>query len=199
MLRRALLGAAVVSLALAGPASAANSQVETRDDFFNPSTKTVNISDRVRWTNAASVPGNHDHTSTANSNMPLSWNRNLDQGLISDYVTFPRSGSYAYHCNIHPSSMKGTVLVRMKNTRIDSNSFTIRVAATNAPPGFTHHVQFRKSPSTTWNTWATFPSSTRRFDAPSAGTWQFHARLIKTSTNPDKVSGFSPIMSVVAN
>ena len=61
------------------------------------------------------------------------------------------------------------------------------------------------APGGTWDTVVdatrdgeTFTAATRRFDAPSAGTWQFRARLIKTSTSPDKTSGFSPTMSVTA-
>ena len=132
----------------------------------------------------------------------MSWNYNLDEpstgSATSPYVTFARAGTFRYHCEVHPSTMKGSIVVRMKSTKIDSNSFTIRVASTNAPAGFTHSVQYRKSPSSTWLAWQTFSSSTMRFDAPSAGTWQFHARLVKTSTTPDKFSDYSPTLSVTA-
>ena len=53
IVRRALIGASLFCLLLAGPASAANSTVLTVDpgNNFSPSTKTVSQGDRVRWSN----------------------------------------------------------------------------------------------------------------------------------------------------
>jgi len=193
MFRRALIGAALFSLVLAGPAMAATSTVTASDDFFSPSSKSVPLGDRVNWTNPAA--GSHRHTSTANVSNPVKWNFNMPDGSgVSPTVTFGHVGSFAYHCDVH-ASMKGSVSVRMSATRIDANSWTVRAGSSSAPAGFAHRLQFRKKGTTAWTTLGggTFTAATRRFDAPSAGTWQLHGRYEKGGT----VSGYSPSLEVV--
>ena len=84
---------------------------------------------------------------TANSSMPTTWNLNLPNGsAASSFVTFNRAGAWSYHCNIH-DSMKGTIRVTLKNTRIDSNSWTVQMGTGAAPTGFVHQLKFKKSTS----------------------------------------------------
>jgi plastocyanin len=175
---------------------AATQTVAANDDNFSPSSKTIPQGDRINWNNPAA--GSHRHTSTSNASSPVSWNFNmLDGSGLSPTVTFGHAGAFAYHCEVH-ASMKGTIRVSLKNARIDSNSWTIRMSAGNAPSGFVHQLQFKKSTSSTWqNVGTNSASPTKVFNAPSAGTWNLRARYIRTSTNPDKVSGFSPTMSVM--
>jgi plastocyanin len=192
MIRRALLGAALSTIVIVGPVSAAQSTVIADDNFFSPSIKTVSQGDKVNWLNSTTPSDDNDHTSTANLfNM---WNKNLPNGsAASTYFTFGRAGSFAYHCEVHPSTMKGSVSVKLKATRIDSNSWTIRMATTNAPAGFVHEVQRRKKGTNTWFTLATTANATARFDAPSAGTWQLRGRFKQTGGS---ATGYSPTLEV---
>ena len=103
--RRSLIsgGIAVASLMLAGGAVAvaATRAVEIADFAFSPATLTINIGDRVRWTNSDSVA----HTATAT-------NGSFDTGSIEPgeaaSVRFTQPGTYRYACTPHPT-MKGTI------------------------------------------------------------------------------------------
>jgi plastocyanin len=71
---------------------------------FNPGSVTISVGDTVEWTNLMGM----DHTVTPdNSEFPSS-------GHIKPKAKFSHifgaSGSFAYHCEIHPF-MKGTVIV----------------------------------------------------------------------------------------
>jgi plastocyanin len=71
---------------------------------FSPSDLTINVGDRVTWTNSDAVA----HTATATGGA-------FDTGDIgqgkSASVRFTRAGTYAYYCTPHPS-MTGTIRVR---------------------------------------------------------------------------------------
>ena|SRR5215217_4246981 len=195
MIRRAVGVAALMMLTFAGPVSAAQSTVVADDNFFNPSSKTVNQGDKVNWLNSTTPSDDNDHTSTAN--LFNLWNKNLPNGsAASTYFTFGRAGAFAYHCEVHPTTMKATVKVKLKATRLDSNSWTIRMATTNAPTGFVHEVQRRKQGTTTWFTLATTTNATARFDAPSAGTWQLRGRYKQTGGS---ATGYSPVLTLTTS
>ena len=71
---------------------------------FSPASVTTTVGTTVTWTNN----DNMVHTVTADDN-------SFDSGSIAVggtfFRTFSSAGSFAYHCNIHPS-MKGTVVVK---------------------------------------------------------------------------------------
>jgi len=71
---------------------------------FSPSSLTINVGDRVTWTNSDAVA----HTATATGGA-------FDTGDIgqgqSASVRFTTAGTYAYYCTPHPS-MTGTIRVR---------------------------------------------------------------------------------------
>ena len=73
------------------------------DNFaFSPATLNVKMGQQVTWTNKQDV----EHTVTADGGTfdhPMPPNATFS-------FTFPRAGTFAYHCRIHPS-MKGTVVV----------------------------------------------------------------------------------------
>ena len=105
--RLGLLGAVPVAavLALAAPTVlAADRSVRIEDFAFSPRTITINVGDRVRWTNRDPV----EHTATAR-------NGSFDTGLLADgesyTIRFDAAGSYRYICTPHPT-MTGTVIVR---------------------------------------------------------------------------------------
>jgi plastocyanin len=71
---------------------------------FSPATLTINVGDRVTWTNSDAVA----HTAAATGGA-------FDTGDIgqgqSASVRFTKAGTYAYYCTPHPS-MTGTIRVR---------------------------------------------------------------------------------------
>lgn len=86
------------------PASkAATHNVTIQNLAFAPATITVNKGDTVVWTNKDSVA----HTVTGTAGGPASPSI-AAQGTYS--FTFPATGTFAYHCTIHPM-MTGTVVV----------------------------------------------------------------------------------------
>jgi plastocyanin len=89
----------------------ATSQVSIRmgaevlgDQAYAPDTLNVAVGDAVAWTNADSVA----HTSTSDGN---GWNSGVIAPGQGFSTTFQASGTYRYHCAIHPG-MVGTVVVR---------------------------------------------------------------------------------------
>lgn len=70
---------------------------------FSPATLTVKAGSTVTWTNQDSM----GHSATADDN-------SFDTGILyngkSGTVTFNKTGTYTYHCSIHPS-MHGTIVV----------------------------------------------------------------------------------------
>ena len=74
-------------------------------DRFSPDTITIRPGDSVNWTNLDENP----HTVTSDSGSELGSN-SLGQGKSYSHV-FLQSGTYTYHCAVHPE-MKGTVIVQ---------------------------------------------------------------------------------------
>lgn len=77
--------------------------VTIQNMMFAPSTLNVRVGDTVVWTNNDSVA----HTVTGDTAGPRS--TSIAQGGTYSY-TFTTSGTFSYHCSIHPSMM-GTVMV----------------------------------------------------------------------------------------
>ena len=78
--------------------------INIKDFAFDPSSTTINVGDRVIWTNSDSV----EHSIISNNGEFSSGN--LLTAATFSYV-FSKAGTYKYHCGIH-SSMQGTVIVR---------------------------------------------------------------------------------------
>jgi plastocyanin len=90
--------------------------------LFEPSSLTIDAGDSVTWTSTA------DHTVTFGTLPPGVPNRQpvggtsySGSGTVSSghlpagqrfTLTFPRAGTYAYRCLLHPASMKGTIVVQ---------------------------------------------------------------------------------------
>ncbi len=93
----------IVSAALPIQATAATIDVDIVNFTFDPTPLTVCTGDTVRWTNQDSAP----HTSTSDTAV---W----DSGTLTTgqqfSFTFTSSGTFDYHCSIHPS-MTATVEV----------------------------------------------------------------------------------------
>jgi len=71
---------------------------------FNPQSITVTTGGAVTWANADAAT----HTVTFDDG--LDCGRLNQGGTVSR--TFGTAGSFAYHCTIHPTTMKGTVVVQ---------------------------------------------------------------------------------------
>ena len=70
---------------------------------FNPATMTVTKGSTVKWTNQDEAP----HTVTSDAG---DWDSSeLNKGQSFNH-TFTQTGTFTYHCAIHPS-MKGTIVV----------------------------------------------------------------------------------------
>ena len=82
---------------------ASKNAVTIQNMAFSPASLTVKVGDKVTWTNQDSV----GHSATADNN-------SFDTGVIaqgqSGSVTFSKTGTYTYHCKIHPS-MTGKIVV----------------------------------------------------------------------------------------
>jgi plastocyanin len=100
----ALGGAALVAALATGSALAASHQVGIAGFSFSPNSLTINVGDTVTWDNSDV----QHHTATADDG-------SFDTGPISSgtpkSVTFSTAGTFAYHCNIHPT-MTATLVVK---------------------------------------------------------------------------------------
>jgi plastocyanin len=100
------VAAALAAMFLVGGAVAvaATRAVAISGFAFSPASVTINVGDRVTWTNSDAVA----HTATATGGA-------FDTGDIgqgqSASVRFTKAGTYAYYCTPHPS-MTGTIRVR---------------------------------------------------------------------------------------
>lgn len=88
------------------PDAAAPLHVHIDDFEYDPDPVIVRPGDAVEWHNHDSVP----HDATADNG---DWaSAVLGQGE-SDTLVFEQSGTWTYHCSIHPTSMEGTLHVNL--------------------------------------------------------------------------------------
>lgn len=72
---------------------------------FSPNPVNVKVGDSVKWKNDDDV----DHTATADDDSFDTGN--VAAGGSSGLITFTRTGTFDYHCEIHPQTMMGQVVV----------------------------------------------------------------------------------------
>lgn len=100
-----------------GVAVAATHAVTISGFAFSPSSITINVGDRVTWTNSDAVT----HTATAT-------NGAFDTGDIDEgqsrSVKFTKPGTYAYVCTPHPT-MTGSIRVRAGRGPTDPPTDTV--------------------------------------------------------------------------
>lgn len=95
---------------LVGPCSsqAAVANVSIGDDFFSPTSSTINVNDQVMWTWTGSI----SHSTTSNTGL---WDSGVKNGPGVTFTnTFRAAGSFPYHCVIH-SSMTASITVQAAN------------------------------------------------------------------------------------
>jgi plastocyanin len=113
-------------LAGVGPVAAADKNVSIVDLAYRPNKVTINQGEVVTWKN----DGARSHTVTADDG-------SFDSGTLSPGDAFAnlfeKPGTYAYHCTIHPTRMKGVVTVKAVAARPISSDVTPPPGT--APPG----------------------------------------------------------------
>lgn len=82
-------------------------KVEIKNFSFSPATLTIKAGTIVVWTNQDPVP--HQIASDSASNLSGLISSALSQGQSYSF-TFTKTGTFGYHCQIHPS-MAGTIIV----------------------------------------------------------------------------------------
>ncbi|MHB8576136.1 MAG: cupredoxin domain-containing protein [Dehalococcoidia bacterium] len=97
--------ASVASPASPAGATGAATAVDIKNIAF-PATITVKPGTKVTWTNRDGFP----HTVTSDAGQAQSFDSKPIAAQATFSVTFATAGTYAYHCNIHPS-MHGTIVV----------------------------------------------------------------------------------------
>lgn len=111
-MRRLLLGAGLTLALAAVPAWAAESGVEVRNNFFAPQSVQIQPGDTVVWTFKGA-----NHSVTADEGQSESFDSDPDEPFpvhpIDDTFshTFNSPGRFTYFCKVHPTTMKGTVVV----------------------------------------------------------------------------------------
>jgi plastocyanin len=97
---------AVTATATPTPAAELNS-ITIKNFAFSPATLTIKTGTAVTWINQDGAP--HQIASDPGSSVQF-MSESLANGA-SYQVTFSQTGTYMYHCSIHPS-MKGTIIVQ---------------------------------------------------------------------------------------
>jgi len=95
---------------LALPALGATTKnVSITSYMFTPGSLTVHVGDKVTWKNNDPAIDYYGHTATSNDG------HTFDSGTLSPgqsySFTFLHAGTFAYHCNVHPTQMHGTITV----------------------------------------------------------------------------------------
>src|SRR5262245_40942331 len=92
-----------LSALAAPPLPAVAQSISIIEYFFNPDTRSIAQSDQIVWTNN----GQFKHTTTSDTGL---WDSgDLTAGMTFS-VTFTQTGTFAFHCSIHPF-MTGTIHV----------------------------------------------------------------------------------------
>jgi plastocyanin len=95
-------GSAACAAAPAGTAPTVT--VTIKNLTYSPEPVTAKVGDVIGWMNNDTAP----HTATLDDNTCTTDTINIG---ASGALTFSAPGTYAYHCTIHPTIMKGTITI----------------------------------------------------------------------------------------
>jgi plastocyanin len=123
------------------PASAAITDAAIANFAFSPNPVNVQVGDSVTWTNGDGAA----HTVTAENDSFGS--DNLSDGETFSH-TFGQAGTFAYHCDIHPS-MKGTVQVGAQSTTTTTAAPTTTTATASPTTVTTRATTTSSAPRST--------------------------------------------------
>jgi plastocyanin len=178
-------------LLTATPAQAATQTVSIVDNGFNPTTKTVNRGDTVKWTNT----GFQGHTTTGNTPLSLWGSVTLGHNAVFTSPVLTAAGTYPYYCKLHATQMKGKIQVPLSLKSKVGKQITLTLASAPAATGYKYVLQ-RKN-GTTFATVATVTTATAVFNAPSTGSYTFRAALQKGTTVPSSAFFSQPLTVTV--
>jgi len=119
--RWVLVGLVACAFGSSPPVLASNvTNVSIGDFFFSPTAVTINVNDQVKWTWIGSV----GHTSTSNTGL---WDSGVKGNGSTFVTTFAASGSFPYHCTVHPFMTAGIT--------VQAANIPPTIAITNPPNG----------------------------------------------------------------
>jgi len=78
-------------------------EIDIEDFAFNPKTVTIKVGTTVKWSNK----DDSSHSVTSDDG---SWSSSSLSKGDSFFLTFSQTGTFSYHCGVHPS-MTGTIVV----------------------------------------------------------------------------------------
>lgn len=116
-------------LSLSSTAIAQTTHIVTvGDNFFSPSSLTIQVGDTVEWRNAA---GGMPHDVTANDGSFAS----VTASSFTFSHTFTSAGTWNYRCTVHPASMTGVITVEGAAAQAELELQEVSVAAGSYPQG----------------------------------------------------------------
>ena len=101
----ASLGATAAAAVCAKATAKGAVEVEIEDFAFKPEPIQAKVGDTITWTNKDTTP----HSASPDAN-PECATDTLNKDAAGS-ITYTVAGTYAYHCAIHPTQMKGTIVV----------------------------------------------------------------------------------------
>jgi plastocyanin len=142
--RRRFLAAAAVALPIVGLAKLIGSEQVGAADVaativnftFQPNPLTVPLGTTVVWTNQDTAP----HTASSDPGSAFTFDTGMLQKGQAGRVTFTTAGTFAYHCNVHPT-MHGSITVTAQAAGTTASATTApsapapTTAPTTAPSG----------------------------------------------------------------
>ena len=211
VIRRATVLAVLVVVLIPSATLAATRNVSIVDFAFEPANTRVRLGTTVTWTNN----GQFLHTTTSDDAMhpnpqgtagPAWWSSgNLVAGGVGTFSwDFTAAGGFTYYCQRHPGAMTGLVSVPVVIQQVETSTGpAYRITwATQAPsdPELSFNVQ-KKDPGGVFSDWKSSTTNLRAlFRPPGPGTYQFRARLIRSSGGAiTGASSYSPAVSVVVS
>ena len=199
MIRRlvTLVLAGGLALIMAVPAQAATvtTSIVSRTVGFDPAITKGAMGSTFAWKN-----NDPTFTHTSTQNIPLGlWDTGSIVPGITKSTVIAYAGSYAYHCNFHPT-MTGTVKVPVivsPASGTTSTTFTIKLATKAPPSPYVYDVQ-KKVGSGAWANYRVGVTTiTVAFHPLATGTFSFRSRLRNTSTAAS--SGYSPAKTITVS
>ena len=120
----------LIGLLFLGPTAFAQTThvVTVGDNFFSPSSLTINVGDTVEWRNAS---GGMPHDVTANDGSFAS----QTASSFTFSVTFDEPGTFSYLCTVHPADMTGVITVQGVATAAELDLEEVSVAPGSYPQG----------------------------------------------------------------
>ena len=160
-----MLVLAAAALAGNGLVLAASHEIAIVDFAYEPASLTVLTGQPVTWANGSG----RNHTVTSDQGTELDGNP-IGPGEAYGHV-FENAGTYAYHCEIHPDRMKGTITVRAASpTPVGSGSPEPTPPSGTLPPNFSPFPSTGPTESSPPSSASPTPEPTTATTLPTGGT-----------------------------